>query len=274
MSIIEEEARVRRSPARRVTRGWARRARWAGVALTATCLALPVTSAQAISGGTDVRSASQFPYMVSVWAPVVMCEGALVDLKHVVTTATCVNDLASSDVQVHVGSNKYYVDGLVKDVTKIAIHPAFDKSTYDGNIAVLTLAGSLPAGPSIKPIPLAESDPPAGSPAVVTSFGATNAHNDLPDLLQQAQLTTYSATQCQDFKGKRVTSRMMCAGDPTGAKDTCPADQGAPLAYQGRLAGIYSWGAGCGLAAPNASSPVFNRISSFTSWINTAMRTG
>ncbi|MFI5828534.1 S1 family serine peptidase [Streptomyces sp. NPDC051578] len=219
-------------------------------------------------------SASQFPYMVSVQGPVVMCEGALVDLKHVVTTATCVSDLAPSDVNVRVGSNKYYEGGLSEDVTVITVHPAFDESTYDSNIAVLTLADSLPASPSIKPIPLAESDPAVGSAGIVTSFGATNAQNDLPDLLQQATLTTFSATQCQNFKGGKVTSRMLCAGDPKGAKDTCPADQGAPLAYQGRLVGIYSWGAGCGLAAPNASSPVFNRISTFTTWINTVMSNG
>ncbi|MFI5831381.1 serine protease [Streptomyces sp. NPDC051578] len=274
MSVIEGEARVKGSPARRVTRDWARRTRWVGVALTGVCLALAVTPAHAISGGTDVRSASQFPYMVSVQAPVVMCEGALVDLKHIVTTATCVNNLAPSDVQIRVGSNKYYDGGLEKAVKVITVHPAFDKNTYDSNIAVLTLAGSLPAGPSVKPIPLAESDPPAGSPGVITSFGVTNTKNEIPALLQQAQLTTFSATQCQSFKGKSVTSRMMCAGDPNGVKDLCPADQGAPLAHQGRLVGIYSWGAGCGLAAPHTSSPVFNRINTFTTWINTVMRTG
>ncbi|MFF4325763.1 S1 family serine peptidase [Streptomyces sp. NPDC001591] len=233
-----------------------------------------MASARAISGGTDVGSASQFPYMVSVQGPVVMCEGALVDFRHVVTTATCVNSLAPSDVDVRVGSDQYYDGGLYGHVTKNAVHPAFDKSTYGSNIAVLSLADSLPAGPSIKPIPLAESDPAVGSAGVVTSFGATNAQNDLPDFLQQATLTTFSATQCQNFKGGKVTSRMLCAGDPRGVKDTCPADQGAPLAYQGRLVGIYSWGASCGLAAPNASSPVFNRISTFTTWINTVMSNG
>lgn len=135
---------MRGSTAGRVTRGWARRARWAGVALTAACLALPVTSAQAVSGGSSVMSASQFPYMVSVQGPVVMCEGALVDLKHVVTTATCVSALAPSDVNVRVGSNKYYDGGLSEAVTVITVHPAFDKSTYDSNIAVLTLARTLP----------------------------------------------------------------------------------------------------------------------------------
>lgn len=265
---------MRGSPKRRVTRGWVRRARWAGAALAVAFLASPVTSAQAISGGADVDSASQFPYMVSVQGPVVMCEGALVDLKHVVTAATCVNSLAPSDVEVRVGSNKYYEGGLTGVVTVITVHPAFDKSTYDSNIAVLTLTDSLPAGPSIKPIPLAESDPPAGSVGIATSFGAMNARNELPDFLQQARLTTFSATQCQGLKGGRVTSRMLCAGDPTGVKDTCPADQGAPLAYQGRLVGIYSWGAGCGLAAPDASSPVFNRVSGFAHWINTVAGNG
>ncbi|WP_329191736.1 MULTISPECIES: serine protease [unclassified Streptomyces] len=219
-------------------------------------------------------SASQFPYMVSVQGPVVMCEGALVDLKHVVTTATCVSALAPSDVNVRVGSNKYYDGGLSEAVTVITVHPAFDKSTYDSNIAVLTLARTLPAGTSIKPIPLAENDPPGGSLGVVTSFGATNTENALPDLLQQAPLTTLSATQCQNFKGGRVTIRMMCAGDQTGVKDLCPADQGTPLAYQGRLVGIYSWGGSCGLAAPNSSSPVFNRISTFATWINSVMSNG
>ncbi|MFI5828708.1 hypothetical protein ACIA6C_15915 [Streptomyces sp. NPDC051578] len=49
--------------------------------------------------------------------------------------------------------------------------------------------------------------------------------------------------------------------------------QGAPQRTVGYLAGDGARQRPR-LAAPNTSSPAFNRISSFTTWINTVMRTG
>ncbi|MFD3608270.1 serine protease [Streptomyces atroolivaceus] len=260
-----------------MVRAWARRARWAGTAvLAAMSLALSVTPAQAISNGSDVPSTNhKYSYTVAVLAPVIMCAGALIDTRHVVTTATCVRYLEPSDVEVYIGSNKYYADGITKEVTGLDEHPTFDPSTYDNNIAVLTLDSPLtPAEIStyaIKTIPRAaagSSLPAAGSYSDVTAYGATDPNLTLPDLMQHAQLRHYTPAQCQTYKKNKLTDSMFCAGDPAGNRDLCPGDQGAPLVQAGKLVGISSWGFSCGLAAPNPSSPVFTRISSVNKWIN------
>ena len=41
---------------------------------------------------------------------------------------------------------------------------------------------------------------------------------------------------------------MICAGVYEGGKDSCTLDSGGPLAVEGKLAGIISWGKGCGNA--------------------------
>jgi secreted trypsin-like serine protease len=242
--------------------------------MAATLVASPAAPAQAISGGT-VADITQYPYTVSVQAPVIMCAGALVDLRHVVTTATCVDFLNPEDVSVHAGSSKYYEGGVEKSVTAIDIHPNYNKTNnYDSNIAVLTLSGALPRSKSLAPIPLPaadSTDPAAGAQGVVTAFGAVDEDLTLPDQMQKIHLVLYGHTACQNYKYGRFTSTMLCAGDPQGVKDLCPADQGAPLAVNGKLIGIYSWGSSCGLANPNPSSPVFNRIRNFTKWINTVI---
>ncbi|MEV7060818.1 serine protease [Streptomyces microflavus] len=220
----------------------------------------------------------KYRYTVSVQTPVIMCTGALIDNRHVLTTATCVNYLEPADVEVYVGSNKYYADGITKGVTRLTPHPNYAPSTYDNNIAVLTLASPLTpeeiSAYAIKSIPRAaagSSLPPAGSLSDVTSYGATDPDLTLPDVMQHAQISHYTPAQCQTYKANKLTGSMFCAGDRAGVKDLCPADQGAPLVHAGKLIGIYSWGSSCGLAAPGPSSPVFTRISSVNTWINTVI---
>ncbi|MFE7801215.1 serine protease [Nocardia sp. NPDC057440] len=232
---------------------------------------MPVAPAQAITGGTSVTDNSQFPYMVAVLLPRIMCGGALVDLEHVVTSAACVDGLFPSQVTVHAGSNRYYTGGVTAKVATISVHPNYNKHTYDSDIAVLTLSSALTAGPSIAPIPIPAADsgyPAADTLGVITGFGAVDSAYTLSDYLQQAHIVTYSLPACLTMKPE-LTSNMMCAGDPESVKDACPDDSGSPLAVEGVLVGVYSLGSSCGLDAPNPSSPLFTRVSNFTTWITT-----
>ncbi|MFC8957375.1 serine protease [Streptomyces sp. NPDC057101] len=280
--VIEQEERVRATRGTLMTRAWARRARWAGTAvLAAMSLALPVTPAQAVSGGSAVPSTNHsFSYTVAVLLPVRKCTGALIDTQHVVTTATCVKGLQPSEVKVRAGSHKYNEGGITKEVTGLNLHPEFNSANYDNDIAVLTLESPLTSEEistySIKTLALAAADSSiqTNDYGTVTGFGATDANLTMPDVLRRAYLKHYGTRLCQQYKRNRLTDRMFCAGDPTGVKDLCPGDQGAPLVdpVEGKLLGIYSWGASCGLAAippASPSSPVFTRISSVTAWINT-----
>jgi len=53
---------------------------------------------------------------------------------------------------------------------------------------------------------------------------------------------------------------MVCAGYVDGGVDSCNSDSGGPLLIGGRLAGIISWGKGCGR---RGFPGVYTRVSTF-----------
>lgn len=203
-----------------------------------------------------------------------MCSGAIVSSKNVLTTASCVIFLSPSDVEVHVGSNKYYDGGFLLTVANIVMHPSFNPITYDYNIAVLTVATPFDYSTgTVQPIALSTAVPLTNTFLTVTAFGSINPSLILPDVLQKASLLQYSTADCQRYKSGRITATMFCIGDISGNKDLCPSDQGAPAVYQNSLVGIYNWGCSCGLAKPNPSSPVFTSIPYLRNWIQSNMVT-
>ena len=94
------------------------------------------------------------------------------------------------------------------------------------------------------------------------------------ETLREVQLPIISNKQCESMfrssgKTQRIPNICICAGTTRGGKDTCKGDSGGPLVVKsngGRytLAGITSWGHGCG--RPNRPG-VYTNVSKLTSWI-------
>ncbi|MFH8473777.1 S1 family peptidase [Streptomyces sp. NPDC018000] len=206
------------------------------------------------------------------------CGGVVVAPKKVLTAAHCLSrEALGVDVgEVHdlrVISGRDVLRGTGGQETPVQAvwsNPRFDPTTNAGDLAVLTLADSLPA---TSVIPMAESGDAAyepGTGAVVYGWGDTTGNGDYASSLRSAEVSVLPDSLCQQtYPGGRDgvydASAMLCAGELLGGHDSCQGDSGGPLVARGRLIGLVSWGKGCGRVG---SPGVYTRISAAIRWMS------
>ncbi|XP_068623987.1 vitellin-degrading protease-like [Battus philenor] len=139
----------------------------------------------------------------------------------------------------------------------------------DYDIALMQLSSRLQFDERIAPIELFRQGEEIldGELTTITGWGNIEEGGDPPTTLQMVQLPIVNTNVCKEAYDKQysITSKMLCAGLPEGGKDSCQGDSGGPLAYQGRLAGIVSWGIGC---AREGYPGVYTKISALRRWID------
>ena len=211
-----------------------------------------------IVGGT-VAAAGAYPFFASVKRAsdnFAMCGGTLVSSVWVLTSAHCVDGgVTAASLKLVIGANQLSNEapGDVRSVTAIHIHPSWNPTTFDNDVALLRLnAASTKAWARFaEPV-----DPVnAGNSVRAIGHGHTSqggvGSNDLRqvDLPIQSDATMSGAAQYgSSFHG----AVMIGAGPLAGGQDTCQGDDGGPLFVTGgqaRLVGTTSWGSGC--AQPN-----------------------
>ena len=198
------------------------------------------------------------------------------------TAAHCAAGLTPADILVVAG-----VYDLVnpasgfqsRSVSQIIIHPNYNPTTLDSDIALLKLSSAVTLGGSGETktglISLATTSMGtlAGRNSWVTGWGALTTGGQSPDKLYEVQLPIITNTICNDSNhwGGQITANMLCAGIlNTGGKGFCQGDSGGPVVVQNgaqwKLAGVISFtGNICG--SPQTLS-VSTRVSNYTTWIN------
>ncbi|XP_071519937.1 uncharacterized protein [Panulirus ornatus] len=216
---------------------------------------------------------------------VYVCGAALLDDRHVVTAAHCVHSLQASQLKVRLGewdvaSQREFYNYVELPVAALHIHPHYYAGNLHNDIALITLQTSVDftANPHISPVCLPDSYSSfLGQRCHSTGWGkdAFGDHGQHQSLLQEVEVPVVSHHQCQEalrhtHLGHNFTLHqgMLCAGGEEG-RDTCKGDGGGPLVCsdpEGRfqLAGLVSWGVGCGLAGVPG---VYVNVAHYLEWL-------
>ncbi|KAI5629548.1 coagulation factor VII precursor, partial [Silurus asotus] len=204
---------------------------------------------------------------------VVKCGGVILNYAWILTAAHCVWQANPLELQVTVGEHILTVfEGTEQHrrVSKIIIHPLYNSTSYDVDIALLHLRRNISLGPFVIPICL----PPAQGTfvrtlgavrtSVVSGWGRLSQHGAQSNLLQRLEVPRVSLEKCKAHSGLSLTNNMLCAGFKEGGRDACRGDSGGPLVtcYNNTwfLTGIVSWGKGCARADMYG---IYTRVSVF-----------
>lgn len=113
--------------------------------------------------------------------------------------------------------------------------------------------------PACLPDPINKNFPNEVNIAVwAVGWGSVSVNGDIPSGLHNVKLTLYNRAKCFGVIRPEEAdwTKLLCAGEYLGGKDTCFGDSGGPLFVRSKvneenkyiLAGLTSFGIGCGLA--------------------------
>uniref|UniRef100_A0A8C3X8F8 Transmembrane serine protease 9 n=1 Tax=Catagonus wagneri TaxID=51154 RepID=A0A8C3X8F8_9CETA len=203
------------------------------------------------------------------------CGATVVGDRWLLSAAHCFNHTKVELVRAQLGTAS--LSGISGSPVKMGLrravlHPQYNPSNLDFDVAVLELARPLVFNKYVQPVclPLAIQKFPVGRKCMISGWGNTQEGNATkPDILQRASVGIIDQKACSALYNFSLTDRMICAGFLEGKVDSCQGDSGGPLACEENpgvfyLAGIVSWGIGCAQAKKPG---VYTRITRLKGWI-------
>lgn len=247
---------------------------WGICVLNGLLFQLPVFAAddfvRRIVGGQEAEE-NEWPWMVALFsvgadnpADGQFCGGALIHPWWVITASHCLTAEAADSFEVAVGIHDLRNDSEDSyrrvAIQEVYLHPAYETgfdNSIDGDIALLRLAEpvyDIPVLPLVHQYDLIRP----GVNGTVIGWGLTTDGGQGSEVLLEVELPIVSHEEANaGAYDADLSADMIPAGFAEGGKDSCQGDSGGPFVVpmengEWGLAGVVSFGAPAGCAAPNA----------------------
>ncbi|XP_042898361.1 mannan-binding lectin serine protease 1 isoform X2 [Parasteatoda tepidariorum] len=257
---------------------------------------IPIMDHGKIVGGHNTKKGA-YPWQVMLWEPTLksFCGGSLLNERWIATAAHCFvhyQHLRWDRVVIKVGKYDREHEEVeefktsIADQSSIVIHPAFNKLTFDNDLAMIRLRDHVKFTDYILPICLGDREmgemflSPNGRSSqevrmgTVIGWGKLKESGPSPRYLQEIRLPIVDQKTCKESTNYTVSRNMFCAGYAQEILgDACHGDSGGPflMSHEDRwyLLGIVSWGEGCGKANKYG---FYTKIPNYLPWIKGIMK--
>ncbi|XP_055588237.1 trypsin-like isoform X2 [Uranotaenia lowii] len=222
-------------------------------------------------GGTPAAIGA-FPAQVGInIGQQAFCGGTILNQNHVLTAGSCVlndqnNLLASTQFLVRSGIINIDATTPSQQIDRVFVHPQYNPFTFENDIAVLRIVGSFvfpeTGQPHIAPVEMIDRIVPENSGCQVVGWNWTPGVQTMA--LQQLAVSVYERAACNSMHPSMIRDSMICVTGTTQAQGLCVSNRGGGLYCDGRMAGVASFGFGCG---QNTTATVYTQIRFHQQWI-------